>query len=1358
MRNLATRTTRRSRALNTFLAAGAALALGAAPALATPEGETVVYGDVTFVRNGDHWTIYVGDLAIIQWASFDIDPHEIVQFIQPGADSRVLNRILSGSPTTIDGQLLGNGQIYLVNPSGVIFGKDSVVNVGAIYAAAGNISNHNFLEGRNQFVTSGGSVQNFGTIEGDLVSLVGSTVANHGTIRAREGTVIMAAGEKVVIGERFGSLYVKVTGPSGEIVTDPSTGPSLAAGDVYALAAWNTGTIEARETHIESTGTTLVSGTIDASGREGGTVKILGEAVELHGATIDATGTHGGGTVLVGGGERGKGHDRTAQITVVDADTTIAADATRNGDGGSIVVWSEQQTTMDGALSARGGERKGDGGFIETSSKGLLSISRAVDAGADNGDAGLWLIDPTNIIIVNGNTPPDMTLDTSFLGVDLINTALSMGTGVFIDTNSFAGGQGNIIQVAGAPIIKSGGGLATLTMRATGDISLFGGVFDTSGNGLNLNLLAGTLPAVGPTVPGRIAIYSSLDLGQGAFRAEAGKVQIYDTDAALAPITVDASWVDLVARNGGSIEVGGDITTTGAIGGTDFGVRMNGGFIGVSGDITTHGGAGAQFTNSSVLTLAPSAVLDLDGRFVQDGAGPVLLGADITTTLDDVLFAGDVTLLDDVLISTFDGVNAATPTISFAGSIDSLPGGFLGSPFSLGLDAGNGTVFVGGNIGANTVLDSLSFRGRTVTVQDVHTAYSQTYIADTAVFQGTILESTEAAKPTGFESAQIQVLGDGLGVLGFAGNTRLENNLTVRTAGAATNLVGQGDDVMFTGSVVSDAGQNHTLTIDAGDAEVIFGDTVGDAAGSALRLGFLEVLDGVETRLFGDVYTSGGMNFWTPVEVNGFDTTIHTGEGVAFFGDSVYAGYGYYDDGKGRGDRREVHITFAYDGGAWIDLGSGRAPFKFRGNIGTDSALSAGREFTTIQFGSDLGTVPASASFLFGDGVLPGTALTPLAGSDLNSTYHIWATDSIVFGQGEKVTSFGSLEMIADNGFGNTLIQFGDVNVLGDFLARAVGGEVRLRLRDAFGVEFAGSEDDRFNGAPISLLADVGAEIIATGSITLDGANITMDSSGTSSSSFLFANDAGAGVVNGQGVLAYLGGVDSDDFLSMVLAGGMLYPYDLTFTQPPAIDSNLGLALRDRDDFEARYQGRYLPDEEVLAELNLQPREIPADVIRASLGSGVTYQINDYSDYGAVPAGDAGTATAGLTIDRVSRPAIARLTDAYVALLGERVGEGSTERVRSAAVKQTLADAWGDYGGADPDAFRVWAATNDADAAMVLGQFDEVFAAFERLELPAHEKAIARDRLVDVLVPGQMPRDAFEALFAGNGAERVATR
>ena len=162
---------------------------------------------------------------------------------------------------------------------------------------------------------------------------------------------------------------------------------------------------------VDSGDTTLVAGTIEAkgSGGAGGTVQVLGGKVGLIGnASIDVSGESGGGTVLVGGDFQGNNPAvKNAYRTYVGPETTIAADAVTSGDGGKVVVWSDDTTRFYGNISARGGSESGNGGFVEVSGKVNLDFNGRVNTGASAGQAGTLLLDPQSITIVDGPAGPN---------------------------------------------------------------------------------------------------------------------------------------------------------------------------------------------------------------------------------------------------------------------------------------------------------------------------------------------------------------------------------------------------------------------------------------------------------------------------------------------------------------------------------------------------------------------------------------------------------------------------------------------------------------------------------------------------------------------------------------------------------------------------------------------------------------------------------------------------------------------------------------------------------------------------------------------------------------------------------------
>lgn len=153
------------------------------PAWAAPTGGQVVAGQATISQSGTTTTInQATDRAAIHWQSFGIGANESVRFNQPSASSIALNRILGQDPSVILGSLSANGQVFILNPNGVLFGQGARVDVGGLVASTLNLTNENFLAGRYAFAREGaaGSVVNQGEIraDGGVVAFLAPEVRN----------------------------------------------------------------------------------------------------------------------------------------------------------------------------------------------------------------------------------------------------------------------------------------------------------------------------------------------------------------------------------------------------------------------------------------------------------------------------------------------------------------------------------------------------------------------------------------------------------------------------------------------------------------------------------------------------------------------------------------------------------------------------------------------------------------------------------------------------------------------------------------------------------------------------------------------------------------------------------------------------------------------------------------------------------------------------------------------------------------------------------------------------------------------------------------------------------------------------
>ncbi|MDB5472019.1 MAG: filamentous hemagglutinin family outer membrane protein, partial [Caulobacter sp.] len=259
-----------------------------------PTGGAVTAGGATIQTGGPTLTVnQTTPRVVINWQTFSIGRDSSVVFVQPGRDSVALNRVLGPDASAIFGSLTSNGQVFLVNPNGILFGEGSQVNVGGLVASTLGIGDADFMAGDYRFSGTGGTVLNRGSIvaDGGYVALLGASVSNHGVIRANLGSIALAGGEAMtldVVGDGLLSLAIN-RGAVNALVENGGLlhadgGKVLltaqAAGALLKTAVNNTGVIQARtlgENHgvimllaDMAGGETTVGGLLDASAPTGG--------------------------------------------------------------------------------------------------------------------------------------------------------------------------------------------------------------------------------------------------------------------------------------------------------------------------------------------------------------------------------------------------------------------------------------------------------------------------------------------------------------------------------------------------------------------------------------------------------------------------------------------------------------------------------------------------------------------------------------------------------------------------------------------------------------------------------------------------------------------------------------------------------------------------------------------------------------------------------------------------------------------------------------------------------------------------------------------------------------------------------
>jgi len=223
------------------LAVALALLLVSGHAGANPTGPTVVSGNSTFTSSGTTLTITNSSSAIINWQSFSIPASSITQFIQQSNASAVLNRVVTGNPSSILGTLQSNGAVFIVNPNGVIFGAGAQINTPSLTATTGQISDGSFLSGAPIIATGASSFVSSGPFAlGGTLTVYTSAITLNGPINGGGPFSFSTSGNLIIDN---GGTPGSITIPGGSTVTtgtgsgsNSGAGVTITGGETVAAA------------------------------------------------------------------------------------------------------------------------------------------------------------------------------------------------------------------------------------------------------------------------------------------------------------------------------------------------------------------------------------------------------------------------------------------------------------------------------------------------------------------------------------------------------------------------------------------------------------------------------------------------------------------------------------------------------------------------------------------------------------------------------------------------------------------------------------------------------------------------------------------------------------------------------------------------------------------------------------------------------------------------------------------------------------------------------------------------------------------------------------------------------------------
>ncbi len=497
-------------ALKSLFVASTLACVTASPSWAAPDANAlptngvVQTGAATVSTNGTAMTInQATQKASINWNSFSIGKDASVNVVQNNASSVLLNRVVGNDPSHIFGKLTANGQVILINPNGVVFGKGGSVTASAFTASTFGMSDADFQNGKYKYTrngsTAGVTVENGADIHtttpGGYVALIGASVNNQGEIHTQQGAVVMASGESVALPTALTDSVGVPLSSKVRLELAPST---------LNASVENGGTITTEGGQVLM----QASAVVDA-------VSHVANASVTHAGTIDTTGEQGGRV------------DVLADHGTVRVSGIIKANSTDGSMGGKVFIGRDEVTNVLAAIGDASGARiESKGGFVETSGEYLKTTGTRVLAKD-------WLLDPTDINIVSSDTstantpktpdtPPVTGATQTYQQTGSINTSevlkadieasINNGTNVIIETSNGPGsGEGNItiktkldfdndkqdatlslkarngiIQEAGASITNTGEKRVHIAMEALG---LWAGqsIDHVSSQGITLN-------------------------------------------------------------------------------------------------------------------------------------------------------------------------------------------------------------------------------------------------------------------------------------------------------------------------------------------------------------------------------------------------------------------------------------------------------------------------------------------------------------------------------------------------------------------------------------------------------------------------------------------------------------------------------------------------------------------------------------------------------------------------------------------------------------------------------------------------------------------------------------------------------
>jgi filamentous hemagglutinin family protein len=567
----------------------------------------------------------VGSNLFHSFGQFGLSTGESAAFNGPATINNIIGRVTGGNSSSIDGKIQSNiagANLYLINPSGIVFGPNATVNVSGSFHA----STADYLK-----MSDGAKFQ---ATNPDASTLSAAPPAAFGFLTARPAAITVN-----------GSTLGPVPGTLGVVAGPISiTGATLSApaGTIHVTSAAGTGEVP-----------------VDPRNTPGLTVTSFGQVDIKGSSTLDVSDPKNlgsGGSVFI----------RSGALTI-DA-SEINADNYGSGPGGQLALQADSQITLSSTANVHAlAQASGTGGdiVIRTSPGGGISVANSIVAVGSlaAGDSGQLSVATGQLSLTNGaalrsdaqgsGSGGPITISAGSVVLDG-GVALDSSTGIFSTTSDIATG-GSITIVAGQLALHNGANVLASSC-ATAACSPDSASPATTG--------AGPGGGVAVSVGGAVTVDSGASLGTAAFAAgNAGDVSV----TAAGPVTIDMSvGVDHSLFQG----IASQTTGTGSAGN----VTVTAGTLSIvnNGEIFS---ATAGSGNAGDVSVTAFDKLTIDGSGGAPGVSPTgifseaVAGSGAAGTLS--VTAGTLSIVNngEISSSTFASGNAGNLTVAVSGQL-----------------------------------------------------------------------------------------------------------------------------------------------------------------------------------------------------------------------------------------------------------------------------------------------------------------------------------------------------------------------------------------------------------------------------------------------------------------------------------------------------------------------------------------------------------------------------------------------------------------------------------------------------------------------------------------------------------------